>query len=130
MKLRRFADLRIRYKLLISYSAVFFFSIILGSVVIYSNVRRHIESSIESELKNTTVTILNMARASAATSIKNHLRAVAEKNYEIVEYPGLNHLFQTAKTGSVSEYQGIEETFNEKPLRKMTEWILARKPKG
>ena len=96
MKLRRFADLRIRYKLLISYSAVFFLSITLGSVVIYSNVRRHIESSIESELKNTTVTILNMARASAATSIKNHLRAVAEKNYEIIEY-----LYKQSRSGAL-----------------------------
>ncbi len=86
MKPKRFADLRIRYKLLVSYSAVFFLSITLGSMVIYSFVRRNIESSIESELKNTTATILNMARASVDTSIKNHLRAVAEKNLEIVEY--------------------------------------------
>lgn len=98
MKLRRFADLRIRYKLLISYSAVFFLSITLGSVVIYSFVRRNIESSIESELKNTTATILKMARASADTSIKNHLRAVAEKNLEIVEY-----LYAQFQSGALSE---------------------------
>lgn len=104
MKLRRFADLRIRYKLLISYSAVFFLSITLGSVVIYSNVRRHIESSIESELKNTTATILNMARASAATAIKNHLRAVAEKNFEIVEY-----LYKQYQSGVLDEFEAKDQ---------------------
>ena len=29
----------------------------------------------------------------------------------LVELPGLNHLFQTATTGSVGEYRDIEETF-------------------
>jgi len=104
MLLRRFADLRIRYKLLISYSAVFFLSITLGSVVIYSFVRRNIESSIESELKNTTATILNMARASADTSIKNHLRAVAEKNLEIIQY-----LYAQYKNGALSESAAKEQ---------------------
>ncbi len=47
--------------------------------------------------------------------------------FEIVEFPGLNHLFQSCKTGSVSEYEDIEETFNAQPLGKMTEWILSLK---
>jgi PAS domain S-box-containing protein len=55
-------------------------------MVVYTVVRRTLEQNIESELKNTTTTILNMVRTSAATSIKNHLRAVAEKNREIVAY--------------------------------------------
>jgi two-component system NtrC family sensor kinase len=83
---RRFADLRIRYKLLISYSAVFLLSLTLGSVVIFFFVKDSIEANIESELKNTTQTVLNMVRTSAGVSIKNHLRAVAEKNREIAQY--------------------------------------------
>jgi len=81
-----FRDLRIQHKLLAGYSAVFILCIILGSMVVYSVVRETLESNIESELKNTTTSILNMVRTSAATSIKNHLRAVAEKNHDIAAY--------------------------------------------
>ncbi len=43
---------------------------------------------------------------------------------EIVELPGLNHLFQTAKTGSPTEYAQIEETIAPVALDKMATWIL------
>ncbi len=42
--------------------------------------------------------------------IKKAFESVGKKNYEIVELENLNHLFQTCKTGSPSEYRGIEET--------------------
>ncbi|MCH8941909.1 MAG: alpha/beta fold hydrolase [Bacteroidetes bacterium] len=45
------------------------------------------------------------------------------KNFKIVELPGLNHLFQTAKTGSPSEYSKITETFSPKALKIIIEWI-------
>jgi len=35
-----------------------------------------------------------------------------------------NHLFQTAQTGSVSEYQEIEETISPEVLSYLSEWIL------
>lgn len=57
-------------------------------------------------------------------AIRAALEKAGNKRFEIIEYPGLNHLFQQCKTGSMSEYQSTEETFNEKPLTKMTEWIL------
>lgn len=57
-------------------------------------------------------------------AIRKALEAAGNKRFEIVEYPELNHLFQACKTGSVSEYQDIEETYNKRPLSKMTEWIL------
>jgi len=40
--------------------------------------------------------------------------------------PGLNHLFQTAETGSPTEYAGIEETFSPAALQKIAEWIVER----
>jgi fermentation-respiration switch protein FrsA (DUF1100 family) len=46
------------------------------------------------------------------------------KHFEIDELPGLNHLFQTAKTGAVSEYGEIEETISPLALDKMGSWIL------
>ncbi|MGH6988198.1 MAG: alpha/beta hydrolase family protein [Caulobacteraceae bacterium] len=41
----------------------------------------------------------------------------------VIEIPGLNHLFQTAKTGSPMEYSAIEETFSPKALAIITAWI-------
>ena len=39
-------------------------------------------------------------------------------------YPNLNHLFQSAQTGAVSEYAEIEETFNEEVLKDIAKFIL------
>ncbi|MDQ7783958.1 MAG: cache domain-containing protein [Desulfomonilaceae bacterium] len=80
-----FRDLPISLKLLLSYSSVFMVTILLGGLVIYHFVRNAIEANIESELHNTTTTILSMVRTAANTSIKNHLRAVAEQNRKIIE---------------------------------------------
>ncbi len=44
----------------------------------------------------------------------------------IVELPGLNHLFQTATTGSVGEYATIEETFAPAALDLIGDWIAER----
>jgi pimeloyl-ACP methyl ester carboxylesterase len=43
---------------------------------------------------------------------------------EIAELPGLNHLFQTAKTGAPIEYAEIEETISPVALEKMAAWVL------
>ena len=42
---------------------------------------------------------------------------------ETIILPDLNHLFQTCTIGSVDEYMTIEETFSEKVLEIITEWI-------
>jgi pimeloyl-ACP methyl ester carboxylesterase len=42
------------------------------------------------------------------------------------ELPNLNHLFQTAKTGSPTEYSTIEETMSPLALKTIGDWILAR----
>ncbi|BBO83739.1 hypothetical protein DSCO28_43050 [Desulfosarcina ovata subsp. sediminis] len=102
---RRFADLRIRYKLLISYSAVFLLSLTLGSVIMFFFVKASIQANIESELKNITQTILNMVRTSASVSIKNHLRAVAEKNSEIAR-----HFYNRALSGEISMAEAQRQT--------------------
>jgi fermentation-respiration switch protein FrsA (DUF1100 family) len=44
----------------------------------------------------------------------------------IVELPGLNHLFQTATTGSIGEYATIEETFDPAALELIGDWIAER----
>jgi pimeloyl-ACP methyl ester carboxylesterase len=42
------------------------------------------------------------------------------------EMPGLNHMFQRAETGSLSEYYDIEETMNPAALEAISGWILER----
>ena len=82
---RFFKDLRIRSRLLVSYISIFILAIMLGGAFIYFQVKKTIETSIENELNNTTRTILNMVETAANVSIQNHLRAIAEKNREIVK---------------------------------------------
>jgi len=40
------------------------------------------------------------------------------------ELPGLNHLFQDAKTGAIGEYAEIEETMSSVAMQKVASWIL------
>lgn len=44
--------------------------------------------------------------------------------FRIIEYYGLNHLFQFSETGSPSEYGSIEETFNPVVMKDIAEWVL------
>lgn len=60
-------------------------------------------------------------------AIKSSLTKAGNKNFETVEIPHLNHLFQTATTGNISEYAQIEETFSPKALALITNWILQLK---
>lgn len=46
-----------------------------------------------------------------------------DKRHVIRKYEGFNHMFQTAKTGMVSEYESIEETIAPVVLKDITEWI-------
>ena len=58
--------------------------------------------------------------------IEKALRAGGNKKFTIKEFPNLNHLFQTAKTGNVSEYAQIDETIAPVALETMGTWILAQ----
>ncbi|MEA2060454.1 MAG: cache domain-containing protein [Thermodesulfobacteriota bacterium] len=79
-------NLKIRHKLLVSYLTLFVFSMAFVGIAIDFMVRKTLEKNIESELKNSTTTLFNMVKTSAAVSIKNYLRAVAEKNTEIAAH--------------------------------------------
>lgn len=79
-------NLKIRHKLLVSYLPLFVFSMVFVGIAIDFTVRKTLEKNIESELKNSTTTLFNMVKTSAAVSIKNYLRAVAEKNEEIAAH--------------------------------------------
>ena len=57
-------------------------------------------------------------------AIRKALEQSGNKHIEIDELAGLNHLFQTAKTGAPSEYAEIEETIAPAALEKVSSWIL------
>lgn len=57
-------------------------------------------------------------------AIRKALEQAGNKHFEVDELPGLNHLFQTAKTGAPTEYAQIEETISPVALDKMATWIL------
>lgn len=60
--------------------------------------------------------LMNSEALREMTMEKSHL-------FDMVTYPDLNHLFQTAETGSVAEYGTISETFNTEVLDDILQWI-------
>jgi pimeloyl-ACP methyl ester carboxylesterase len=57
-------------------------------------------------------------------AIRKALEAGGNTHFEVDELPGLNHLFQTARTGAPAEYSEIEETMSPLALDKISGWIL------
>ena len=51
---------------------------------------------------------------------------VSNPKAEIAVLANLNHLFQTAKTGTVDEYGQIEETVAPVALKKIGDWVIAQ----
>lgn len=58
------------------------------------------------------------------TLIEAALKKGGNKKYTILLLPGLNHLFQNAKTGVPGEYGTIEETISPSVLQTIGDWIL------
>lgn len=64
------------------------------------------------------------AQVTSATNLGTIKKLLpANKQNFLKEYPGLNHLFQHCKTGSVAEYATIEETISPEVLQDITTWI-------
>jgi len=54
-------------------------------------------------------------------TIENGIKPSCRK---VIALEGLNHLFQHCKTGDISEYKEIEETFSPEALSIIVDWIL------
>lgn len=59
-------------------------------------------------------------------AIEKALKEGGNSDFTIKEMPGLNHLFQTCKTGAFSEYAQIEETIAPAVLELIADWIVKR----
>jgi pimeloyl-ACP methyl ester carboxylesterase len=66
---------------------------------------------------------LQVAADENLKAIEKALLSGGNKSVKTMKFPGLNHLFQHCKTGLVSEYGEIEETFSPEVLKVMTDWI-------
>jgi signal transduction histidine kinase len=90
--------LRIRHKLLLAYSTLFLCVAVTSNIIVYWLVQRAVRSNIESQLSTTNETIATMVRTSAQLSVRNRLRAIAEKNREITL-----HFYDRMQRGELSE---------------------------
>ena len=69
---------------------------------------------------------LQVPPAENLAAIGAALKAGGNADVTATELPGLNHLFQTAHTGSPSEYGHIEETMAPAALAAVGDWVAAR----
>ena len=58
------------------------------------------------------------------SAIEKAFKKGGNQNFKTLELQGLNHLFQTAETGSPLEYGKIEETFSPDAMKVIKDWIL------
>ena len=86
-----------------SFLLVFVPLTLIGTSVTYFKVKAVLEQSYDRELKNTTDSLSKMIRTSASISIKNRLRAIAEKNLDIAEY-----YFNKYRSGLITRQQSME----------------------
>ena len=68
---------------------------------------------------------LQVPAAINLAAISQALDKAGNTDYTIVEFPGLNHLFQECETGLPDEYARIEQTIAPVVLDQITSWIKA-----
>lgn len=82
--LRRFQRRPIRQKLFITYAVAFMLLLCIGGLVTDILMRRSLESGMESELRNSTQSLLNLMEISLNGSIRNYLRGIADQDLRLV----------------------------------------------
>lgn len=56
--------------------------------------------------------------------IEKAIRQGGNDNVTVKEFPDMNHLFQTCKTGAMDEYATIEQTIDPMVLEEISDWVL------
>ncbi len=79
-------NLPIRYKIFFSFIIVVAITTLSSGFFLEVRVRDIIEANITSELENSSSSILDAIRTTTSVSIKNRLRGISEKNYDITSY--------------------------------------------
>lgn len=91
-------NLSIKFKLFLSYAVIFMIILSLGFSLLFFQVRGALGQKIKKELNQSNQTITDMIETTARVSIRNHLKAIAQKNREIVSY-----FYQKFLDGEISE---------------------------
>lgn len=101
-------DQPIRLKMFYAYSIIVVMTVVLVGFSVYLQVSKSIKQNIENLLSNATSVSLKMVETTAQASIKNYLRAVAEKNLQIIEryYQDVQEERMT-KQEAISRLRGI-----------------------
>lgn len=87
-----------------------------------------------SHLRKVTVPVLSLAGSNDVQvpgalhqpGIRRALEKGGNDDFVIRELEGLNHMFQESKTGAMSEYLLIEQTFSPLALNEITKWVRAQ----
>ncbi len=68
---------------------------------------------------------MQVAAQPNSDAMKATFAAAGNRKVTLKTFPGLNHLFQHANTGALTEYSSIEETISPEVLDTTAKWILA-----
>jgi len=66
---------------------------------------------------------LNVSAKENQAAIRDALNKANNKDFEIIEIEGLNHVFQECKTGSIKDSENLEQTISPKALTVISDWI-------
>lgn len=69
---------------------------------------------------------IQVAAKENLAAIEEAIKAGGNTSVTVMELEGLNHLFQTADTGSMMEYAKIQETISPTALKVIGDWIQGR----
>jgi len=84
------------------------------------------ENDITREVKRTYWVWFHEALKLEPRKFEQSLKEGQCEDYTVEEMPGLNHLFQTAETGAVSEYEKNPEIIAPIALETISDWIVER----
>ncbi len=90
-------------KIILLFSTILFLFLVFLAFA-YIILRAEIENEVRAELQDATANTLRLTQHAVDVSIRNYLRAIAEKNLEIVE-----RFDRMIKSGDISEKQGMKE---------------------
>lgn len=82
--LKLFENISIKYRLAACFSLLFILTLAVAGGVVYSLVRDTIEKSLTAELTTSTEATGSMVQTAATVSVRNRLRAIAEKNLDVL----------------------------------------------
>jgi pimeloyl-ACP methyl ester carboxylesterase len=66
---------------------------------------------------------IQVIAATNLEGIRTSLQKSHSPKYDVIQLPGLNHLFQTCTLCNLAEYGDLEETFSPKALAIMNDWL-------